>query len=88
MGGNPLKIHPDAAVTVIIYRLIPDREVKASFAFRTGELRARSVAAITAEVKKQLTGRNKRPCRGVVCGREKKRGDQERANRRVVVPDL
>ena len=51
---NPLEIHPDAAVTVIIYRLIPDREVKASFAFRTGELRARSVAAITAEVKKQL----------------------------------
>ena len=52
---NPLKIDPDAAVTVIIYRLIPDREVNANFAFRPGELRARSVAAITAEVKKQLT---------------------------------
>lgn len=52
--SNPLEINPDAAITVIIYRLIPDREVKASFAFRPGELRARSVAAITAEVKKQL----------------------------------
>lgn len=51
---NPLEIHPDAAATVIVYHLVPDRIVKANFAFRGGEMNARSIARITAEVKKQL----------------------------------
>jgi hypothetical protein len=51
-GPEGFNVHPDAAVTVVLYR---EHEVKANHAFRPGELTAQACEKILADLPKILT---------------------------------
>lgn len=52
-GPPGQKVHPAAAVTVVLYR---DQRVVSNFAFRTGELTAKHIAAVLESVRKLPQG--------------------------------